>query len=404
MGKKKGKSTSKGQTLSLADFNPEAFAQETLVPTHSSGSSGPREFGQTNDQDKDWSRAAPGEEPRPKREPARGDVDNDWRSSVPEHRDIPSARESGPTDDSNWRGTQRGLGDEDSNWRGSANVVSREEQEAARVADSRPSAGANRGQADGDVDWRGSAGPVVRPDEAPAPQRESAGAVKGRAASVTDWRGSAAPVARSEETAPAEDETTWRGTTRGAGSRADWSRDSCAPVARPALKLAPRSAPVQNDAPAREVGSAPVNDVPARDFGSWRESGGPTSRVDAAPTRFRVPMGPRACMFFARGQCQRGDACRFSHDPEVINAFKAEQEENRKKQLEQTSAPSSPVGTPNKSDGEVNAISAKQEANPEPAATEKQTDDDGFEIVSKPKKAASSQQRRGARLPTAGRA
>ena len=140
---------------------------------------------------------------------------------------------------------------------------------------------------------------------------------------------------------------------------------------------------------------------------SWRESGGPTSRADA-PVRFRASVGPRACMFFARGACQRGDACRFSHDPEGINAFKAEQEENLKKQLEhqqaQRSAPSSPVNTPSKSDDAPNDISAKQGADPTPAAADKPTDDDGFEIVAKPKKALSSQRRRGARMPAAGRA
>lgn len=394
MGKKKGKSTkAKAQTLSLADFNPEAFAQDSLVPTHSSGSTGPKEFGQTKDADKEWTRSGPdGEQSRPKREPARGDVDNDWRSSAPEHREIPSTREKGATEDSNWRGTQRGMGDDDVDWRGSASAVSREQEHAAPPADARPSAGANRGQADGDTDWRGSAGPVARPDDAPpAPQRESAGANKGRAAADTDWRGSAGPVVRSAETAPAaEEETTWRGSARGAGSRADWSRDSCAPVSRPALKLAPRSAPVKDDAPIRDCGSSPSkNDAPTRDFGSWRTSGGPISRDDAPPARLRAPVGPRACMFFARGQCQRGDACRFSHDPEVINAFKAEQEENRQNQLR--SAPTSPVGTPNKSDEQANDISAKQGATAGPVAA---TDADGFEVVTKPKKALSSQQRR----------
>ena len=274
--------------------------------------------------------------------------------------------------------------------------MSREEADASPAAGTRESAGANRGQADGDGDWRGSAsGPTARPADA----------------------------------APAEEETTWRGSARGAGSRGDWSRDSCGPTSRPALELAPRSAPVERDAPVRDFGSMRGGGGPtSRDEAPSRFGGGPSSRDDAPRSRFGAPMGPRACMFFARGQCQRGDACNFSHDEAVIDALKNEQEENRKKQLEanpeqaaedgaaptrkplqlskpaggrmplklaQRSAPSSPVGTPTKRAG--NDISAAapscgdcgncadccgpKTGAPAPVAERQLVDDDGFEVV-----------------------
>ena len=395
--------------LSLADFNPEAFAPENLVPTHSRG----LEAAPKADDDGDWGKTRGGEGPdsagstRAARPPARADGDVDWRASQPEHREIaPGGGKQQDAADDNWRGTQRGEADGDTDWRGSAaGPVSRVDEEKPDAASERVHAGANRGQADGDVDWRGSAaGPVSRPEEkAPdaASERVHAGANRGLADGDTDWRGSAAgPVSRPEEKAP-EEQTTWRGSARGAADRGGWSRDQCAPVSRPAAQMS--AAPERGNAdrggwsrdqcapvsrPSAQMGAAPERG------GSWRGGDGPTSRA-----------APQACMFFAKGACQRGDNCRYSHDPLVINDFLKQQAENLQGsgRLQQgdgapvrmtrqplklqgktvsnnVSAPSSPVGTPTKRN---DAVADK----PAAAAKVVAVDDDGFEVVTKGRKA-----------------
>ena len=110
-------------------------------------------------------------------------------------------------------------------------------------------------------------------------------------------------------------------------------------------------------------------------------------------------------MFFAKGACQRGDNCRYSHDPLVINDFLKQQAENLQGsgRLQQgdgapvrmtrqplklqgktvsnnVSAPSSPVGTPTKRN---DAVADK----PAAAAKVVAVDDDGFEVVTKGRKA-----------------
>jgi hypothetical protein len=319
--------------LSLADFNPEAFAPENLVPTHSRG----LEAAPKADDDGDWGKTRGGEGPdsagptRAARPPARADGDVDWRASQPEHREIaPGGGKQQDAADDNWRGTQRG-------------------------------------EADGDTDWRGSA---------------------------------AGPVSRPEEKAP-EEQTTWRGSARGAADRGGWSRDQCAPVSRPAAQMS--AAPERGNAdrggwsrdqcapvsrPSAQLGAAPERG------GSWRGGDGPTSRA-----------APQACMFFAKGACQRGDNCRYSHDPLVINDFLKQQAENLQGsgRLQQgdgapvrmtrqplklqgktvsnnVSAPSSPVGTPTKRN---DAVADK----PAAAAKVVAVDDDGFEVVTKGRKA-----------------
>ena len=357
--------------LSLADFNPEAFAPENLVPTHSRG----LEAAPKADDDGDWGKTRGGEGPdsagstRAARPPARADGDVDWRASQPEHREIaPGGGKQQDAADDNWRGTQRGEADGDTDWRGSAaGPVSRADEEKPDAASERVHAGANRGQADGDVDWRGSA---------------------------------AGPVSRPEEKAP-EEQTTWRGSARGAADRGGWSRDQCAPVSRPAAQMS--AAPERGNAdrgswsrdqcapvsrPSAQMGAAPERG------GSWRGGDGPTSRA-----------APQACMFFAKGACQRGDNCRYSHDPLVINDFLKQQAENLQGsgRLQQgdgapvrmtrqplklqgktvsnnVSAPSSPVGTPTKRN---DAVADK----PAAAAKVVAVDDDGFEVVTKGRKA-----------------
>ena len=312
--------------LSLADFNgPEAPA--AVIPTHSTGEAS-AEFGASSSEDKWGATRGAGETdatgPRSTGgpPPSRGDTDSNWRNS---QEPVPTLdrgdRSGGATADANWRGTESGVADGDSDWRSSQATPSGGPEPAQPE---RAHAGSNRGQADGDGDWRASQAATSAPSEGPPaePERAHAGANKGDA-ERNEWSRSGPIVTAPEPTAQAEPTENWRGTARGEADRNEWSRSG--PIAA-APERAPAAAPGDRNEWSR---SGPMATAPERtaaapgDRNEWSRSGpmaaaperaaaptsGPWRRSGAAPTSQRAyaPPAKTACMFFARGACQRDD-------------------------------------------------------------------------------------------------
>ena len=319
-------------------------------------------------------------------------------------RDEPAA--AGDRDNRTGAGANRGQADGDINWRGSATVVSRpaEVDQPPGTDDRRAATGANRGQADGDRDWRGSAAAVTRPEEPPMRSEEmapatgparslGAGANRGQADGDTNWRGSANAVTRPETppARPAPSEASWRGSAPGASDRtASWERGAA--FERPSF-----------DQPASGVGGGfdrferpglerPGFERPASGVGHGAHFGGRA--------------GPPPCSFFLQGRCQRGDACRFSHVlPEGQEAPTQQPPAGRPDSLKWergavNSPPSTPVVTPQK----ANELRAERQWERKPLQLQKPTrshaepvkavaDEDGFAVVTKPKRAMGSRER-----------
>lgn len=78
--------------------------------------------------------------------------------------------------------------------------------------------------------------------------------------------------------------------------------------------------------------SEPTQDINAENSASLIDSTAtlPSSSNNVSgSTQYQKPRTPRACTFFANGNCRNGNECRFSHDPAIVAQFLQQQTTNQ---------------------------------------------------------------------------